>query len=250
VTEATRSELVSDRLVEHEKLSVIFNGVDSICSAQPDVVADLAASELLGPRREGGIDILHVASTAPRKRVDVALRVLSMIRDRYPAARLIRVGGSLTPALRNLVRELAIEEAVVELPCLSREMLAAVYRRCDIVILPSESEGFGLPVIEALACGTPVVCSDLPVLREVASSAATFCPLSDITAWSEALEALSLERETSPAKWQTRRELGLRQAARFSWQTNAGQTAAVYREVIEGRRELPGHADETVSQGL
>ena len=66
------------------------------------------------------------------------------------------------------------------LPFLDRATLAAVYRRSALVLLPSEREGFGLPVLEALACGTPVVASDIDALREVGGDAVRYCPAEDV----------------------------------------------------------------------
>ena len=74
----------------------------------------------------------------------------------------MRVGGPFTAAQQAQVRELGLGDAIVVLPLLDRSTLAAVYRRCALVLMPSEREGFGLPVLEALACGTPVVASDSP----------------------------------------------------------------------------------------
>ena len=81
------------------------------------------------------------------------------------------------------MRELGFGDAIVVLPALDRSTLAAVYRRCALLLMPSEREGFGLPVLEALACGTPVVASDAPALREVGGYAAAYCPVDDLEAW-------------------------------------------------------------------
>ncbi len=128
--------------------------------------ADIDAARLLGPRG-GFVDLLHVGSTIARKRIDVLLRVFDSLRSAHRQLRLMRVGGPFTAAQQALVRELGLGDAVVVLPALDRSTLASVYRRSALLLMPSEREGFGLPVLEALACGTPVVASDVAALREV-----------------------------------------------------------------------------------
>ena len=81
------------------------------------------------------------------------------------------------------MRELGLTDAIVVLPMLDRATLAAVYRRSALLLMPSEREGFGLPVLEALACGTPVVASDIEALREVGGFAASYCPVEGIEDW-------------------------------------------------------------------
>src|SRR5262249_25104198 len=147
VSEATRDELVACGLVEADRTAVIHNGVHDACSPNPDAAADAEADKLI--RSRGSIDILHVGSAIPRKRIDVLLNVFAGLKQQFPGARLLRVGGKFTNAQTRLQRELGIAESVVELPQLNRRTLAAVYRRAALLLLPSEREGFGLPVLEA-----------------------------------------------------------------------------------------------------
>ena len=113
----------------------------------------------------------------------------------------IRVGGPFTAEQRALVRDLGLEPFIVVLPFLDRATLAAVYRRSALVLLPSEREGFGLPVLEALACGTPVVASDIDALREVGGDAVQYCPPEDVEAWTTTVARALTERGERPAQW-------------------------------------------------
>src|SRR5690242_12820499 len=162
VSGATRDEILRHGLVSPERVTVVHNGVHPSCSRLPDPAADDDAARLLPDDSGGAVWVLNVGSVAPRKRIDTLLRVFAAIRRNIPQARLVRVGGGFTPAQLHLARELNVENAVLVLPSLPRNILAAVYRRATLLLLPSEAEGFGLPLNEALACGCPVVASDIP----------------------------------------------------------------------------------------
>jgi glycosyltransferase involved in cell wall biosynthesis len=97
--------------------------------------------------------------------------------------------------------------------------------------MPSEREGFGLPVLEALACGTPVIASDIEPLREVGGTAATYCPPDDVDAWVAAIQAALDERQRDPTAWRTRRQAGVERATAFSWSRYTSQCAALYTQL-------------------
>jgi glycosyltransferase involved in cell wall biosynthesis len=117
-----------------------------------------------------------------------------------------------------------VESSIVELSGLSREVLAAAYRRASLLVHTAEAEGFGLPLIEAMACGCPVIASDLPVLREVGGTAATYRAVGDIPGWTGAIVAALQGRGN--------RESGFANAARFSWSENVDRTSRVYKQVL------------------
>lgn len=222
VSGAVRDELLAAGLVDPARVRVVPNGIDHLMRPQPNREADSAAQRLLGPA--GPADVLHVGSAVPRKRIDVLLRAFTRIREQRRDARLIRVGG-LTPPQRALAVTLGVDRAIVELPFLDRGVLASLYRRAGLVMMPSDREGFGLPVAEALACGTPVVASDIPSLRETGGKAPLYCPRGDDAAFARA--ALTLMEPASAS----RRSAGFDQAARFTWQAHAAQMEALYREL-------------------
>lgn len=226
-----RAEILAHRLVAPEHLVVIPNGVHPSCSPAPNAPADAEAERLLGRARADVPEILHVGSTIARKRIDVLLRVFAAIRHEVPSAHLVRVGGELTAEQDLLAREIGVANAIISLPFLSRDVLAAIYRRAALVLQPSSAEGFGLPVVEAMACGTPVVASDIAVLREVGGEVAAYCPVADIAAWSATVTALLTERSARPARWATRRAAGVTHAAHFTWALYVRKTVDVYRDV-------------------
>ena len=116
-----------------------------------------------------------------------------------------------------------------------RKVLAAVYQRAVLLVATSEREGFGLPVAEALAVGTPVLASDLPVVREVAGDAAVLVAGSDERVWAQALGNLLDERQSRPGSWLERATRARARGAEFSWARYARAMSAIYRATAGGR---------------
>jgi glycosyltransferase involved in cell wall biosynthesis len=233
ISEATRVELLSLGVVSAGRAVVIPLGAHPLCTPWPDREADAAAARLLGPQRDDAPELLHVGSTIARKRVDVLLKTFAAVRAERPTARLVRVGGAFTGEQRSLVRALAIDDAVTVLPPLEYSVLAAVYRRAALVLQPSEREGFGLPVAEAMACGTHVVAADIPAMREIGGEAIDYCAVGDVAEWHGRVVARIDERRAEPERWQARRTAGLHRAARYTWSECARSMARVYREVLD-----------------
>lgn len=228
---STYEQVLRFQLVAPERVRMIPLGVHPSCSPIPDRNADAEATHLLSTTDSSPF-LLHVGSTIARKRIDVLLQVLAAVKCIYPATRLIRVGGPLTPTQAAQAEALKLKDSIISLPFLERDVLAAVYRRATLVLQPSEREGFGLPVVEAMACGTPVVASDLAVLREVGGDAAIYCPVGEVVAWSTQVINLLRARAAQSEDWTRRRELSLQQAAKFSWTEYTRQVVEIYQEVL------------------
>jgi glycosyltransferase involved in cell wall biosynthesis len=231
-SEATRGALVALAGFSADRLSVIPNGTDTGGDPDADAAADVEAARMLGPRR--GVELLHVGSTIPRKRIDVLLDVFAGVHRARPEMRLTRVGGPFTAEHRIRARDLGVLDAIQVLPFVDRATLGAVYRRSVLALLPSDREGFGLPIVEALACGTPMVASDIPVLREIGSDAVTYCPVADAGAWVATIARLLRERDADAAAWQARRSAGLARAQAFSWSRYTDGVVGRY-DAIAGR---------------
>jgi glycosyltransferase involved in cell wall biosynthesis len=241
-SEATLRGLVDRGIVPGSKVRVVHLGTHPECSPEADPEADLEATRLLGPL--GAPELLHVGSNIPRKRVDVLLDVFAKVRESIPGARLVKVGGALPPDLASRAERLGITASIATLPPFSptstrdRSTLAAVYRRASLVLQPSDAEGFGLPVAEALACGAPILASDIPVLREVAGEAAEYRPVGDVDAWVDGvLRMLDEGVETR----QARRAAGLERARRYGWDSHVEALMAIYREVLPTILPSPGN---------
>ena len=241
-SEATREAILRHGLLPEEKLRVVYLAVHPECSPVADPQTDARAESWLGPAKATEEqNLLHVGSNIPRKRIDVLLNVFAHVIKAVPGARLLKVGGRFTPEQGRLAESLGIAEKITFLPYFSptlpqdRSALAAVYRRAALVLQPSDAEGFGLPVAEAMACGTPVLASDLPVLREVGGDAAEYRPVGAISEWAEAAIALLDERRSQPEAWQRRCRRAVDRAVRFSWTTHVSALVEMYRDVLNGR---------------
>ena len=108
--------------------------------------------------------------------------------------------------------------------------IAELLAGARLLLFPSLYEGFGLPVLEAMASGTPVILSQSSALPEVAGAAGTYIDVLDERAWADAIQQLVEDQ----AEWQLRRDAGLLRAEAFSWGRCAGITASVYRQLLEG----------------
>jgi glycosyltransferase involved in cell wall biosynthesis len=223
-TAAVRAE-VATRLAPGARLVVAPVGVDHVFSSTPDRDADVEAGRLIRAP-SGALEILHVGSTVARKRIATVLQTVARLARAVPEVHLVRVGGRFTPEQQRLVGELGLSARISALPPLDDRTLAAVYRRAALVVLPSEREGFGLPVVEAMACGTRVIASDLPVLREVAGGLAEYCDPSDIECWVRAATRLLAQGDRADER--RAREAWAR---RFSWSTFAATMAGIYEEL-------------------
>jgi glycosyltransferase involved in cell wall biosynthesis len=229
-TAAIRDELISQDLVPPDRVVVAPVGVGPDYSDRPDPRADREAARLIGSA-PGALELLHVGSTIPRKRIDLLLNICGELRRELPDLHLVRVGGAFTPEQVRLARQLGIDDRISVLGFLDDRTLAAVYRRAALVLQPSDREGFGLPLVEAMACGTPVVASALAALREVGGDAVEYCPPGSASVWRRRISELVNERRDAPQRWMERREAALSRARRFTWAQFAARLAHVYVEV-------------------
>jgi glycosyltransferase involved in cell wall biosynthesis len=176
-----------------------------------------------------------VGSVVPRKRIDVLLDVFAAARTRHTPCAARARGRSAHRAQQRQAARLGVADHIVTLPFIDRRVLAAVYRRAALVLQPSDREGFGLPVAEAMACGTPVVASLLPALSEAGGFAAVYCRVGDLHAWSSTVKGLLDERARRPEMWERRCADSLHAARRFDPLNHARAMLTVYRDMLPGR---------------
>jgi glycosyltransferase involved in cell wall biosynthesis len=195
-----------------------------------------ARHELEGPF------ILSVGDIEPRKNHIGLIKAFAKLVKAYPQLKhkLVLVGKATWFAAKvdEAARESGVAERIRFLGFVPDAELLQLYNACDVFVFPSFYEGFGLPVLEAMACGRAVVCSDASALPEVVNGAAI---LFDPYAVDEMVRAIADILLDGELRARTER-LGLQRAAAFSWQKTAERTLEVFHEVMEQTRPLPERA--------
>ncbi|WP_218081020.1 glycosyltransferase family 4 protein [Anthocerotibacter panamensis] len=173
--------------------------------------------------------ILHVGSSLCRKNRDGVLRIFQRIKDLWPG-KLVFVGEPLTPELLALVKSLDLQERVSELGTPDNQVLEALYNQAFALLFPSRFEGFGWPIIEAQACGCPVLVSTRCSLPEVAGGAALMRAIEDEAGFAEDLLRLTVPEER--ARWIERGRINLE---RFTPERMLADYSEIYLELGASR---------------
>jgi glycosyltransferase involved in cell wall biosynthesis len=230
-SKSLQSEIDRYLEVDHSKLRLIYEAVDHDLFKPADPVQARARVARHGVNRPF---LLFVSSLWPYKNCDGLLEAWAQARHQLGGRQLAIVGGGrdekYKAELRALVSRLGIGDDVVFVGGVPLEETAVFYNAADALVYPSLNETFGLPLLEAMACGCPVVTSNVSAMPEIAGDAALLCdphePASIGAAMAEVL---------GPAG-ATLRERGLRRAGEFTWSATAAATLDVYREVADRRR--------------
>jgi glycosyltransferase involved in cell wall biosynthesis len=233
VSTQTADDLIHFFNTEAEKVDIVYNGVESRFSpGQTKAIEAFRAQKGLPDRF-----LFYLGTLEPRKNLVRLVEAYKGWRAQARSAdkdvKLVIAGGKgwFYKQIFQLVQELGLTEHVLFPGFIPRQELPDWYRAAEVFVYPSLFEGFGLPVVEAMACGTPVVCSHIPCLLEVARDAALTFPAENTD---ELIAAINL-MVTQPAVRAEMRQRGLIQARRFSWERAAQETVAVYEKALSGR---------------
>ncbi|MBA3532721.1 MAG: WecB/TagA/CpsF family glycosyltransferase [Ardenticatenales bacterium] len=235
-SEATRRDLIEFYGATPEKISVVPLGVDQARFCPVMDAARLA--EVRAHYATGERFLLYVGTLQPRKNVHRLVRAFAPIAAEFPEIRLVLAGGQgwLADDLQATIDMLGITAQVARPGYVADEDLPALLSAAEALLLPSLFEGFGLPVLEAMACGTPVLTSATSSLPEVAGNTALLVnPMSE-TQITDAMRLLL----TQPALRLALRERGLARAATFTWERSAAAIFELLRELngkAKGKRQ-------------
>lgn len=234
VSEATRQDVITLLGVSPERIVAVHNGVSEQFAPRPEQ----EKRDFLGRQGISGKVVLYVGTLEPRKNLTTLLQSFASLASRPGTedVTLVIAGskGWYYDEIFATAERLGLGASgrVRFLGRVPDEDLPLWYNVATVFAYPSLYEGFGLPALEAMACGTPVVVSSTPALREVVADAGVTVDPGDIAGWAAALERLL----SGGPEAERLRELGRRRAASFTWERSADATARVLAEAARRRK--------------
>jgi glycosyltransferase involved in cell wall biosynthesis len=245
VSEATRQDIAQFLDIPIEQIDVVHEAPAPLygrLELRPGEARVLQATPVVA-----NSFMLFVSTLEPRKNLPTLLQALRICLDRRPAAgyRLVVVGGRgwRDDAIFAAVRDLRLGDHVFFAGAVGQYDLRWLYNACRMYINPSLYEGFGLPLLEAMACGAPCLAAATSSLPEIGGTAAIYVPPLDAGLWADAIEELWDDEERQAMLGR----LGRVQAQRFSWLRAARETLKIYQRVVErraGATALPTQAQQ------
>ncbi|MCB9129229.1 MAG: glycosyltransferase family 4 protein [Ardenticatenales bacterium] len=227
-SEASRRDILDHLSVTAEQVSTVYLGVDAQFHPQSDDAVSALRQRLALPDEF----VLYLGGFDVRKNVPLLLEAVACSTGDWPlliAGKLPNSDTPFTPDPQRLVDKWGLSERVRFLGWVEEADKPALLSAASLFVFPSAYEGFGLPVLEAMACGTATVTSDVSSLPELAGDAALTLPPNDATALQQALDHLMADRDER----QRRAALSIVQASAFTWQRCAAETLAIYARAVE-----------------
>ncbi len=228
VSQATKDDLIAFYRTPADKISVLYSGVDDRFSPVTDELALQAVLAKHGLKDK--TYVLSVGTVQPRKNYSRVIRALASLRDQGLDMHYAIAGGSgwLEDEMYRSIKETRLEDRVHILGFAPDEDLPALYTGARALLAVSLYEGFGLPVLEAMACGTAVITSDLSSLPEVAGTAGILVNPLD----SDAISAAMMRLLTDAALRRQLAAAGIEHVKRFSWAKTARRHKSIYDELL------------------
>ena len=220
---------VTQRLsIEPEKITIVPDAVDSLFRPLPQKeVESFRQQQTISPET---ICLLNVGSNHPRKNVLTILKVLESLKLQGLPIYLWKIGSDFTNEQKEFIANNKLDKFVNYLGQPDKHTLVQAYNAADVLVSPSLHEGFGMTVLEGMACGTPVITSNVSSLPEVAGDAAVLVDPMNVQAMVEAV--CRLQNDSDYRNWLIHK--GLERAKSFTWEMTAEQIAKVYEKATIG----------------
>jgi len=247
VSEASKRDILHLFNVPPEKIVVVYNAIDSHFAVTPSEEAVARVRERYQLNHQF---VLYVGNIKPHKNLVRLIEAFDELRrSGFEHVKLLIIGDEISklPSLRRAVHHYKLHKQVRFLGYLSDDQLAILYRLASVFAFPSLYEGFGLPPLEAMASGTPVVTSNVSSLPEVVGDAAVLVNPYDVDAIVEGLRRVL----TDPALAAEMRRKGIERAREFSWERSVAKTWGVYQQVARQKSKAGDQAErlrETVGR--
>ncbi len=227
VSESTKQDLIRLFRVPADKITVTHHGADGEFRPLEDTEA---CSRLVQKYRLPTPFLLFLGTLEPRKNLTTLVKALAPLKEKIPHT-LVLVGqkGWLWEEIFQTVEQLGLQDRVLWTGYIPDEDRVLFYNAAEFLVYPSWYEGFGMPLLEALQSGCPVIASRVSALPEVVGDAGLLVDPGDVAGLSQAM----LRVATDPGLRETLREAGLARARRFSWEESARKTLEVF-EVVTG----------------
>lgn len=228
VSGATKRDLVRIYSLDPAKITVVHEAAAPHFVPAPSAQIDQVRARYRLPDHY----LLHVGTIEPRKNLNRLLEAIHRLRNAGEDIRLVMAGskGWLYQGFFQRLEELELGDAVSLPGYVPDSDLPALYSGARLVVLPSLYEGFGLPVLEGMACGVPVACSNASSLPEVGGGATHYFDPTDVAAMADAILSIWRDEELQ----EEMRRAGLARAAQLSWRRAAEETLAVYARMCPG----------------
>jgi len=225
VSESTKKDIVENFNVSEQKIQVIYNGVGE----EFDIIKNKNLINRAKERNKiSSLFLLNVGNPKPHKNWIRLIKAFASLGSIVKDHQLVLVGSPdpRYPEIKRTIKHLRLEDKVIITGFVKENDMALLYNAADAFIFPSLYEGFGLPVLEAMACGTPVVCSNTSSLPEVAGDAALMVDPANKASIAEGIKQILSDEKLR----ESLSEKGLKRKELFSWTKTARQTLDVYKK--------------------
>jgi glycosyltransferase involved in cell wall biosynthesis len=227
ISEATRRDLIRLFAVDRDRIMVTPLAANGRFQPQPEAVVTAVRHQYALPKKY----LLYFGSNKPHKNLTRLVRAYAQLKRQSPHLVIAGHWDFRYPEAQREAQRLGVEKRVLFIGPVKDEDLPALYSGATLFIFPSLYEGFGLPVVEAMACGVPVICADVSSLPEVAGSAACLVDPTDTADLTAAMDGLLAD----PEQRALMAAQGLQQAAQFTWRQTAGLTLAAYERPVNNQ---------------